>query len=149
MNLNKRIVCTIGCFLLITALGCLTGCGTSASLVKKGIELEKAGRKTEALNCYNRAIADNPKNAQAYFKRGTLRQADNDLEGAIKDYSRAVEIQPDFLEALFNRGTARAENGETAGAINDFSRVIAINPNNSMVYLQRGHLWIQNKEYET
>ena len=70
-------------------------------------------------------MSDVPSNllAEAIYNRGTDRQLNDDLQGAIADYTTLIEmddIQPELKgEALINRGAARAELEEMDLAIAD------------------------------
>ena len=52
------------------------------------------GDKEGALEDYTKAIALNPKNAEAYTSRGVLRQEMGDKEGALADYTKAIALNP-------------------------------------------------------
>jgi tetratricopeptide (TPR) repeat protein len=74
-----------------------------------------------ALSDYNRAIALNPKLAQAYFNRGSLKQAKlNDPQGALADFDRAITLNPKDAQAHGARGYLKyTKLGDRSGGIAD------------------------------
>ena len=86
-----------------------------------------------AIANYDRAIALNPDDAEAYHNRGIAKDAQGDYAGAIADYDRAIALNPEDADAYHNRGVTKAEQGDYAGAIADYDRVIALDPDNMAV----------------
>ncbi|MCG3158978.1 MAG: hypothetical protein DKINENOH_05626 [bacterium] len=74
-------------------------------------------------NYLNNAIKQTPSNADAYFRRGIVKKA-------IEDLSEAIRLNPKHAEAYFNRAIAKHYySGDLDGAIADYDQVIEINPN--------------------
>jgi tetratricopeptide (TPR) repeat protein len=57
-----------------------------------------------ALKLFNKAIAQNPRSAVAYFYNGTVLHKLKNDEEAIKSYDKALEINPKYFEALTEKG---------------------------------------------
>ena len=55
-----------------------------------------------------RALALNPKYADAYFNRGTAKFA-KEYEEAIKDYDKVLALNPKYADTYFNRGNAKSK----------------------------------------
>ena len=55
----------------------------------------------KAISAANDAIAIDPENEKAFFRRGTARMAGNDLELAISDFKKVVEINKVSLLHFF------------------------------------------------
>jgi len=68
-----------------------------------------------------------PQNATAYNKRGELKRAKGDLEGAIADFTAAIGLDPKLASAYKNRGDTKQAKGDSAGAREDLNRVQELN----------------------
>ena len=90
-----------------------------------------------AIANYDRAIALEPSDADAYHNRGIAKDAQGDYAGAIADFDRAIALDPDDADSYHNRGVAKAEQGDYAGAIADYDRVVALDPDNVAVLEDR------------
>jgi tetratricopeptide (TPR) repeat protein len=98
-------------------------------LIKKGIQAEKAGKRTEALDAYTRAIqASDLTDEQltfAYFRRGGVKGALGDNISGIEDFSKCIVLDPKFGPAYSLRGYLRGVVGEDDLAEKD--HLVAIN----------------------
>ena len=78
---------------------------TSAELIAKADkQFHEQGDGKGALANYNKAIELNPKNSEAYYKRGLLKEALIDEKGAVEDFTKAIALDPKNIEAYLNRG---------------------------------------------
>ena len=57
-----------------------------------GVWHEDHGDKGNAIEAYGEAIENDPELEVAYYNRGSLRDARNDLEGALEDYTAALGL---------------------------------------------------------
>ncbi len=85
-------------------------------------------KRDSALEDLNRAIALDPKAAEAYFWRGQARYGANDAEGAEADLSKAIEFDPSFADAWRMRASYRERAGKRDDAISDFRRALELDP---------------------
>jgi hypothetical protein len=53
------------------------------------------GNWVGALTDFNRALEINPNNANAYSRRGVVRQLEGDFSGALSDYDQFIALKPD------------------------------------------------------
>ena len=90
--------------------------------VARGMPIE------EAIAVHSETIAQNPDDADAYFKRGQSRALLGDLQGAIADYTSAIQLNPQHSDAHYRRGLSRAALGDSAGATTDLNRAILRKP---------------------
>ncbi|MBI5574642.1 MAG: tetratricopeptide repeat protein [Elusimicrobia bacterium] len=58
-----------------------------------------SGKYDEAIEEFEKVIKINPKNADAYFNMGIVKEAKNDSSGAKKMYEKTLEIIPDHKTA--------------------------------------------------
>ena len=72
-----------------------------------------------------RAVASNPRYADAYFRLGIALEKLGDIGGAIAAYERATELLPSLTEAWFRAGALVYELGHRDEAIGCFRRAAA------------------------
>jgi tetratricopeptide (TPR) repeat protein/S1-C subfamily serine protease len=95
-----------------------------------------------ALKDYDRAIAINPKYAEAWNNRGHLKAVEmKNPQGGLADYNQAIATNPKLDRAYYNRGVLKAELKDIGGAISDYNSTIAINPSYARAYNNRGILY--------
>ena len=75
-----------------------------------------------------RAIALNPKDANAYVKRGSLYGSKHDYDQAIADFDRALSLAPNVARAHYFRGLAWHKKNESKRAIADYDKAIELDP---------------------
>jgi len=92
---------------------------------------------------FNTAIELGVRDGEAYFQRGTSRQADGDLPGALADYTEAIGIDPKAYLAYLNRGTVQQAMGDWDKALADYTQVVAGVPANADS--ASFYLWIAQK----
>ena len=73
---------------------------------------------------FDRAIAIDPKNANAYTQRGSLHQLLGEIDRAIADLTKAIALNPNNAEAYLNRGFALQKKDEPDRAIADFRKAL-------------------------
>ncbi len=77
---------------------------------------------------YTQAIAANPTDAGAYFKRAQSRALLGDLQGAIADYSETIRYNPNYPDVYYRRALSRSALGDSVGATQDFNQAILHKP---------------------
>src|SRR5262249_32951759 len=110
---------------------------------EKGTDWELVIRGCSAM------IAQDPRNAQAYYKRGIAYLSKRDKGRAIEDFTKAIEIDPKHDKAYNSRGVAY---GGWAADINreieDYTKAIEINPKNEVAFLNRGKAYLGVGKYD-
>lgn len=91
-----------------------------------------------ALADFNRVIALEPEDADAYYNRGLTHKKAHQLNAAVDDYTRAIKLNPRYAKAYNNRGSIYGRRGLFNKAITDFSQAIALNGANASAYYNRG-----------
>jgi len=104
------------------------------------------------------ALSKEREYADAYYKRGSIYQAQKDDEAAIKDYNRYLELVPDApekeqleeyiattgtpvpstAEDYYTRGIQRLDEGEYELALEDLNQALALDPDLEIAYYARG-----------
>lgn len=96
------------------------------------------GQLTEAIVCYQKSIALNPKNALAYCQLASAFLQNQNIEKALETYQKAIELEPTFAEAHSNLGTALVRQGKQQGelrpeqvhqAMASFQKALELKPN--------------------
>lgn len=78
---------------------------------------------------YTDFIKRNPKDSEAYRRRGWAEYKHEDWDRAIADFTRAIEVDPSSGVAYWNRGWAHAKKEEYGAAIKDMQKAIQLQPN--------------------
>lgn len=86
---------------------------------------------------YDRAIADNPRNADARIRRSALAWREGGAKAALPDLDAALAAEPANPVALSMRADARASLGEYEGALADSEAAIANGMRTSRVHVMR------------
>jgi tetratricopeptide (TPR) repeat protein len=100
------------------------------------LALNGLGRKKEALEDVDLALADNPKNVKFLLAKGIILAGLERRPEAILIFSQALQEDPRNVEAYKERGDNLAQEGRFAEAIADFNRA---------AYLARWDPWVFNK----
>ena len=88
------------------------------------------------------AIAANPQDRQAYFKRAFLymEKGSNDL--AIADLNQVIGLDPQFAPGYFRRAYVYMLEDDEDRAISDLNRAIQINPQYDEAYFRRAFVYL-------
>jgi hypothetical protein len=97
----------------------------------------------KAKNYWNKAIAANPKMAEAYNNRGLAFYNLELHQQAIKDFSQAIRMKPQYAEAFNNRGNAYYALDQYEKAKADFDKSLQLKPKYSKAHLNRGLVYFQ------
>ena len=92
------------------------------------------------LDTCNAAIAVNPKDFNALFKRGVLYRYVADYDRAINDLNQAINLNPNFAQAYHHRGMANEYNGNKEQAIADYRRFLELAPDEATRNDAKSHL---------
>jgi tetratricopeptide (TPR) repeat protein len=111
-----------------------------AELYKLANDKASQGKKREALEDLNKALALDPNFANGYIDRGNARNGLGDKQGALADYTRAIELDSRYADAYYNRGNIRSELGDRQGANDDYTKAIESNPAYVGAYYNRGNI---------
>lgn len=107
-------------------------------LIAEGDAAVGAERPFEALEAYTGAITIRPDSMLAHFKRGSVYQAQNELEAALRDFRSAAGIDPSSLRALESLGDANAALGRHDRAIERYEAFKALDDRNARVLYKLG-----------
>lgn len=97
-----------------------------------------AGRISEAIAGYERAILAKPDYAEAHNNLATALLAEGRLEDAVARYRRALLLKPDYAEAHSNLAGALIMQGRFADGVPCYERAIALNPGRADIHYNLG-----------
>jgi len=95
---------------------------------KQEVEPEPAKTTDPLIQELDRQIAQNPKDPDAYFKRGLAYAQKAFYRDAIKDFDQAIRLNPKDSEAFNNRCWARAMIGDLQVALRDCNESLRLRP---------------------
>ena len=90
----------------------------------------QTGRAPESIELLKKAIALEPKLADAHYNLGHAQQLCGRNDEAIAAYRRALALNPAFASAHINMGTLLYGQGATAEAITNYRKALQISPGN-------------------
>jgi tetratricopeptide (TPR) repeat protein len=107
----------------IMALGASLAMAASAAHADSRHDCQAGTTADTVIMSCTREIERDPRNAEAYFHRGSARiLAGETSPRVIADLSKAIELKPDYIAAYEKRGRAYAEGGDFEKALADIAR---------------------------
>src|SRR3990170_3309610 len=76
------------------------------NLLEQAFDLSENEEYTEALQCYDKVLSEDPKNVRALIDKGVTLQNLGRFKQSLTLYDKALKINPKNLDALINKGTA-------------------------------------------
>lgn len=139
--------CVIGCNTLA-----LHACGRAAAskdtdALTEGNRLLRAGKFSDAITCFDKALALDPKCAEAYLGRARAKHLSPDGEHqmnerqAREDCCKAISLDPKSAEAHSLRGTCYDLVGDYEKALRDLDDAVQLDPQNANRYINRGNAY--------
>ena len=113
-----------------------------------GVVLGATGRKSEAVDAYQTAVALSPQDAEAHYNLGIALQELGRLDEAEASYTQAIALKPDLAEAHYNLGNTLKELGRLYEAEASYSQAIALKPDYASALINRWQLLFDKKEFD-
>src|SRR5438046_10005105 len=108
---------------------------------KRGLDTEKEGTHEKAVECYERALNENPDHETACFNLAVLYDRRAEDAKAIELYERVCTSPPVHLNALINLAVLYEDNNHYDEAHRCLEAVLATNPNH-----ERARLYMKDVE---
>jgi len=126
--------------------------------VNRGDHRQRVGQISAASMDFDRAVAVNPENAAAYFRRSMLHLQQNHFEQALRDYNRYKDLvcpddktngnRPCGASEVYNdRGVIYYRMGRYDKALDDFNASIESGPLNADPYCNRALAYFHLNQY--
>ena len=107
--------------------------------INKGVSLRNLGKYQEAIVCYDRAIAINPRQAEAWNNKGAVLGGYlGKHQEALICYNKALKINPKYVEAWAGMGGVLGCLGKPQEAIDCYDRAIKIDPMSIEAWSNKG-----------
>lgn len=113
---------------------------------RKGEKAVNEGRWEDALVHLDDALAQNPKDAHAYFYRGLAHGGLGNLNAAIRDLNSARKFGPEDSALLSNLGTCYLRKGQLAAALKQYKHALKLNPRDARALLNVGIVYAKQSE---
>jgi tetratricopeptide (TPR) repeat protein len=97
----------------------------------------------EGIKDIDKFIQQNPKEANGYAARGTIRIKRGDVPRGLKDFDKAIEFNSENPILYLQRGSYRCDIGDIDRGMTDLDEAIELNPKSSNAYSMRGMLRIK------
>ena len=113
------------------AVLCISAIGTEYTAdywVQQGNEFFSKGSYEVALDCYNKSIELDPRNAVSWNNKGLALYYLGKYNETIRAYEKAIEIDPQYADAWGGKGDALRILGEYNESVKAYENAIKINP---------------------
>lgn len=98
-----------------------------AFILRTANDLYRQGNASNAESLFRQLIAEYPKQAEAYYKLGTLLVEQNKASDAIAQFRKAITLNPQYARARNDLGLALARQGQIDEAITEWREALKIN----------------------
>jgi tetratricopeptide (TPR) repeat protein len=110
---------------------------TTLSWHDKGEKDVKVGRYATAIDCFDKALAINPKSALVWRDKGMALSRSGNRTAAIECYTRSLELNKLDEIAWFNKGTSLQRLGRPQEAITCFDKALEIEPSDADIWCNK------------
>lgn len=127
-----------------------TCCDTSslqAMLWWKALAYLELKQLETSIEYFNRLIARDPENAEAFGTRGLAYELLGFPGAAMADYNRAIELNPDLLLERNNRAEIYRKQGQLNKAIEEFTYILGKDSTKFYAYYNRGLVFTMQGKY--
>ncbi len=111
----------------------------AGELVNRGNALARVGRLDEAAECYDGALALDPRCAEAHNNKGNVLFEQGRPAEALGSYQRAIALKPGYAQAHANAGDALLGLGRATEAVATYRRALEIEPGSEAIYGNLGN----------
>ena len=143
--MKKLTMFLLACFVFGACAG--VSVDKSTEYLAKGEMYHKIGRAQKALKYLNKAIAEDPSNAQAYLSRGSLFYSVGEYDNAIADFNLVLEADKNVPELYSALGAAYAAKGEYKEGREALLKSLELYPNNVAALNSLGGIYYSTENY--
>lgn len=111
------------------------------ALIMLGVVNGKLGKHAEASECFSRAVAIRPRNAEAHHNLGIAFREQGKLEEAVGSFREALRIQPDRHDTHDSLAHALLNLGRLGEAADTFRAALRLKPGNAEMHSNLGSVY--------
>jgi tetratricopeptide (TPR) repeat protein len=112
--------------------------------IQRGMELERAGKLSEAIREHEAALASDPSNVQVHINLISLYGRGGEADKAKAHFDASLQQNPGRADAWYNYGVLLAHGKNDTEAEQAFRRAIEINPNYAEAHNNLGAIYQQH-----
>lgn len=112
----------------------------------KGICHKKLYKLKQARTDLLKALALNPKLAEARVELGEIYEAQRQTEKASKEYAIAIDLNPKLVQAYYNMGNLKLMTGDGKSALRNYEKCNEVDPTFPDAYVNQGLLKFKVKK---
>jgi tetratricopeptide (TPR) repeat protein len=120
--------------------------GANKSLFEKGQKAVDEKKYDTAVELFDRLVAADAKDFQAWTELGTVQLMRNNVEEAEKAYRRAIQERPTFTLALLNLGRLLSAEKKFEEAITPLTEAVTASPTSAEANFLLGEAYLQIKK---
>lgn len=114
----------------------------------RAMELAERQQYGPAIREFDKALRENPNDAETYAQRGTVYDRQGDFDHAIKDLSEAIRLDPTMVGPYINRSYSYRSKGNLPMALADINSAVKLEPSNSDLLYRRGYIYARMGDHD-
>jgi tetratricopeptide (TPR) repeat protein len=91
------------------------------------------------MSCYDKAIAEDPDSADAYYGRAEVHRRLGEFKDAVKDYTEAIRLDPKNARARAGRALVESD---PSAALRDANAALELDDSLELAYYVRGSAYV-------
>ena len=99
---------------------------SAADYLKKGTVSMTQGRFADAIDHFDQAIDQDPKNYLSYYRRATASLSLGRSSSALADFDKIITLNPSFAQAHFQRASLLTKEGDLEEAKNSIKNYLKL-----------------------
>ncbi len=122
---------------------------TAAEFSARGFDRQQKKNDIDgALADYDQALALDPHNTEALYRRALARQTKGNWDGALNDYNSLLALAPDNADAYSNRGYVKQTKGDLDGALADYTEALSRKPTSAEAFYNVGLIKVRRGDID-
>jgi tetratricopeptide (TPR) repeat protein len=119
-----------------------------SKLIEEGLGYEQDGKWDDAIRAFSRAVALNPRSAEAFIDMGDTYMSAGKYKEGFAAYQQAVHVAPWDADAHYSLGAAYNDMAQYGDAFKPFVQAINLDPNYAEAYYGIGYAYQQLENYK-
>ena len=114
----------------------------------KGNQLLEEGKYEQAIENYDKVLADRPDFFDAWYGKGLAIKLGGDKEGSLACFDEVLKLKPDHVPSLNARGNTHIQLGRYQEAFKDLQKAIEIDDQYFPAHYNLGTAWFFTGEFK-